>query len=87
VDVSRLAVAPLLLAGGGMLPLKMTRPWVRVAIRLAIVLIPLGIALGLAVAQFRREEAEKSADPYSCGRRIDEPAYWQFVEMGVSLAR
>jgi hypothetical protein len=41
------------------------------AIRLVILLVPLGIALGLAVAQFRREAAEKSADPYSGAGAIE----------------
>jgi hypothetical protein len=65
VDLSLVAIAPLLLAGGIWLPMGNLRPWLRISIRLVIVLVPLGIALGLAVAQFQREALEKSSDPYS----------------------
>jgi hypothetical protein len=64
LDLSLVGVAPLLLAASGWLPLG-KRPWLRVVIRLAIVLIPLGVALGLAAKQFRDEAAERSSDIYS----------------------
>jgi hypothetical protein len=64
IDLSLIAIAPLLLALGRWLPWT-KRPWLRLSVRMVIVLIPLGIALAQAVAQFQREAAEKSSDPYS----------------------
>ena len=65
LDLALIAVAPLVLAFGALLPLKKLRPWVGTIIRLCFVLIPLGIALAFAVRQFQREASEKSSDPYS----------------------
>jgi len=75
VDLALVAIAPPLLAASGWLPLGKGRPWLRVLIRLVIVLIPLGIALGLAVKQFREEAAERSSDPYSMVPQIDEKSF------------
>jgi hypothetical protein len=72
VDLSLIVIAPLALAAGSWLPLKNRRPWLRVVVRLMIVLVPLIIALGLAIAQFRKEAAENSADPYA----LAPSAYW-----------
>jgi hypothetical protein len=63
LDLSLIGIAPLVLVGSRWLPIK--KPWLRVSVRLVIVLIPLGVALVLAIQQFNREAAEKSADPYS----------------------
>ena len=71
VDLVLVGVGPLVLAASVLLPNK-GGPSLRLAIRLVIVLIPLGISLGLAVAQFRREAAEKSADPYAGAGRVDD---------------
>lgn len=71
VDLVLVGVTPLVLAVGALLPNKGAGPPLRLAIRLVIVLVPLGIALGLAVAQFRREAAEKSADPYSGAGQVE----------------
>jgi hypothetical protein len=71
VDLGLVAAAPLVLAAGAALPNNGSHPSRQLAIRLMIVLFPLGIALGLAVAQFQREKAENSADPYSEARPVD----------------
>jgi hypothetical protein len=63
LDLALVGVAPLLLAGSAWLPIR--RRWLRAVMRLVIVMVPLGVALALAVAQFQREAAERSADPYS----------------------
>lgn len=64
LDLGLVAIAPLLLFATRWLPLP-RRPWLRSAIRLIITLIPLLIALGLAVAQFKREAAENSSEEMS----------------------
>jgi hypothetical protein len=64
-DLSLIAITPLLLAAGRWLPGAKRRPWLHFAIRLSIVLVPLGVALALAVRQFQREAVEKSSDAYS----------------------
>jgi hypothetical protein len=60
-----IAAAPLMLLAGRWSPVR--RLWLAVGIRIALLLIPLGFALGLAVLQFRQEQADRSADPYSLG--------------------
>jgi hypothetical protein len=67
LDLALVAIAPVLLVASGWMPMNRARPWLRGLARLAILMVPLGVALALAIAQFQREAAERSADPYSMG--------------------
>jgi hypothetical protein len=58
-----IAVAPLTLWIGRIPAIRRRRPWLRVVIQMVVLLIPLGIAAGMAVVQ-AKNDATMGSDPY-----------------------
>jgi hypothetical protein len=71
-----LAFAPVMLWSGRVPAIRRMRPWRRTAVRFVLLLIPLGVAVVLAILQARRDATIGGGDPYSLagpalGTRID----------------